>query len=284
MAATTTRRRSHFAACALALVVLLAAAVSVAAAADTTDIAVAPAADGIQSGETTTVDVIVENADGGVGALNASITLSNPDAATIEEVTIHGDPSLENVSERPDGVDVSAALADTADTGEVTIVTVVLRGGSPGETAIDVNTRVLGDEDGSAYTVADTERPTLSVIAADGSGSGVDGESVSGSGDSAGSGSNDSSAPESGGPSDAIGADGETTADGNGGASSGEGAEPSGDSDGSAGDSDGSNGGASAGSDGGDDDSSPERPFTLYGPAGALGVLVIGALVLSRLR
>ncbi|WP_336023211.1 hypothetical protein [Halobellus salinisoli] len=271
MAAATTRRRNRFAACALALVVILAGAVSVAAAADTTDLGVSPEADTLDSGATTEVDVIVENADDGVGAINATVTLSNPDVASIEDVTIHGDPGLDNVTERDDGVDVSAALVDTDDTGRVTVLTLVVRGESAGETAIDVNMRALGDEDGAAYTVADAERPTLTV------------DDASSSNDSDSSDSNSVEEPVDDSEDDSGADDSGDAADES---STGGSSESSGDddSDASTGSGDGPAEAIPEELESGGNELSTDRFSTLYGPAGLLGIVAIGALAIYRFR
>jgi len=167
MTAITDRRYARYGACALALVVLLGGAVSVAAAASTTNVDATAETDRLSPGDTTAIDVVVENADGGVGAFEATVTLSDPGAASVADVTLYGDPSLSNVTERADGVEVSSALADTQDTGRVTIATVVVSADEPGETEVDVTIDVLGDEDGEAYAVDTVDRPTLSVVADD---------------------------------------------------------------------------------------------------------------------
>lgn len=163
--------RAASAALAAAAVVLAGVAVG-AAAATTTDVAVAPASDSLEPGEETVVEVVVEDADGGVGAVNATVTLSDPAVATVENVTLHGDPGLSTVTERADGVEVSAALADTDDSGRVTVATVVVRAERSGETAVEVNVRALGDEDGAKYAVGSVDRPTLSVAGSDSGGDG----------------------------------------------------------------------------------------------------------------
>ena len=173
MAATTTQRHTRYLACALALLVLAGTAVGVAAAAGTTNVVVSPETDSLEQGDTTTVDLVVESTDGGVGALNATVAFSNPDVASVEDVTIHGDPGVSNATERPDGVALSAALGDTDDTGSVTVATVLVAADEPGTTALDVTVDVLGDENGAAYAVGSVDRPTITV-AVDGSGSSED--------------------------------------------------------------------------------------------------------------
>mgnify|MGYP002762496500 FL=1 len=172
MSATSTRSRIRAAACTLVVASLLASAAGVAAAAGTTDVGVTAARAQLPSGETTTVDVVVETAAGGVGALNATVALSNPDVASVERATLHGDPGLERTVDRDDGVGLSAALADTDDEGSVVVATVVLRGENPGRTELDVTINALGDEDGRSYTVGTVEQPTLTVVGDAAAGSG----------------------------------------------------------------------------------------------------------------
>lgn len=202
MAGSDDTPRTRRAAAVAALVVLLAAAAGVAAAAGSTEIGVSPATDTLTAGETTQVDVVVESADGGVGALNATVTLSNPGVASIEDVELHGNPSLNKVTDRPDGVAISAALADTDDTGSVTVATVVVRGEHAGSTDIRVNVRALGDEDGAAYSVSATERPSLTVT-----------EDEQSSPDAGNAAPNDAGGADSG-DGDSDGADGSDAGDG----------------------------------------------------------------------
>jgi hypothetical protein len=191
MARTTHRRCVRLGALALALAVVLGAVSGVAAAAGTTSVGVSAEATDVAAGETTAVDIVVEDADGGVGAVEATLTLSDPAVASVADVTFHGDPGLTDVSERDDGVELSAALADTADTGRVTVATVVLSADGAGETAVDVDVESLGDEDGTAYTVDSVDRPTITV-AADGSGSDGSGSSGAGGSQADATGSGDS--------------------------------------------------------------------------------------------
>ncbi|MFC6873724.1 hypothetical protein [Halobellus marinus] len=149
--------------CLLTLAVLFASTVGGAAAAGTTDIGVVADRDALAPGEATTVEVVVVDADGGVGALNATVSLSNPDVASVESVTLHGNPDLKRITDRADGVGLSAVLADTEDVGHVIVATVVLRGEEPGRTSVDVDLSVLGDEDGTAYSVGTVDRPTIAV-------------------------------------------------------------------------------------------------------------------------
>jgi hypothetical protein len=278
MTAIGTRSGVRAAACALAFATLFASTIGVAAAAGTTDIGVTAERDALTSGETTTVEIVVEDADGGVGALNATVTLSNPDIASVENVTIHGDPRLERITERDDGVGLSAALADTDDVGSVTVATVVLRAEQPGQTSVDLDVRALGDEDGAAYSVGNIDRPTITVN--DVSGSSSDAQTSSGSvDDEAASESVDEGAtPES---TDDEAAS-ESTDDGSTDSSANQ---ESGDNDDTTGgdDQSGSAGSASAGQ---LVETAGGPMAVISTPAGAIGavVVILGAFVLRRLR
>ncbi|MDZ5812793.1 hypothetical protein U4E84_15720 [Halorubrum sp. AD140] len=277
MTATGTRSDVRAAACAIAVAALFASTVEVAAAAGTTDIGVAAERDTLESGETTTVDVVVADADGGVGALNATVTLSNPDVASVESASIHGDPGLERVTERADGVRLSAALADTDDVGSVTVATVVLRAEGPGQTSVDADVRALGDEDGETYTVGDVDRPAITVHDASDPSSEAPTSAESAADDPASGSTDDETTP---GPSEdetASGAtDDETTGDS-------EGREPDDSDDATGGDdqSD-SDGSASAGQV--VETSGGPTPAVLS-PVGVVGaVVIIAAFVVRRLR
>lgn len=273
-----TRSGARAAVCALALATLFASTIGVAAAAGTTDIGVATERDALAPGDTTTVEVVVEDADGGVGALNATVTLSNPDTASVENVTIHGDPGLERVTERADGVELSAALADTDDAGSVTVATVVLRAERAGQTSVDVDVRALGDEDGAAYSVGHVDRPTIAV------------DDVSGSSSDA----RTSSASTSDGTASGSADDEETPASTNEEAASESPSDESTDSSGSrdTGDNDDTTGGDDRGEPDGSASAAPlvetsGSPMTaLFTPVGAIGsvVVLLGAFVLRRLR
>jgi PKD repeat protein len=163
------------------LSVLLAAAVALsvtagfAGAAATTDLTVSITDDDntVESGDTTTVEIAVANADGGVGAAELGVELSDPGVATITDVSVLHDPgSTDNaIVGGGQSADIKWAFADSPDTGSVTIVEVTLQAASPGSTDVDVvqnsNTGnlVVGDEDGAGYTLDTVGSSTLTVEA-----------------------------------------------------------------------------------------------------------------------
>ena len=101
-------------------VVFPASAMPVSAAGPTT-VSLSPTSSTVAPGATTTYDVVVENASGGVGAYTFNISVQDPSVGEITDVSLGGSPGLTNIdfSEDNSSVDVQAALANTADTGEV---------------------------------------------------------------------------------------------------------------------------------------------------------------------
>jgi hypothetical protein len=122
--------------------------------------------DRVAVSETTTVRVVVDDVDGGVGAYDLVVGLSDPSVATITDVRLVGDPGLQtvNVSSNGSRARLNAALLDTDDAGTVTIATVTLSGVAPGTTDVSLSVSALGAEDGSRYPV---ESRSASVTVAD---------------------------------------------------------------------------------------------------------------------
>jgi hypothetical protein len=121
----------------------------------------------IAPGETTTVDVVVENADGGVGAYNVTLSVGTPEVAAIEAVETRGSPGMKTVDSSEDGssVVVTAALMNTSNAGSVTIATVTLRGSAKGSTDVAIAPTELGDESGRGYDIGEIRNATLAVDA-----------------------------------------------------------------------------------------------------------------------
>ncbi|WP_017342184.1 hypothetical protein [Halorubrum sp. T3] len=134
---------------------LLTAATAPAAAATDTSVRLAAAEEPTAVGETTTVAVVVESADGGVGAYDLTVAVEGPDVASVVDVAVAGGPGARDVEIAPDGSNASvrAALMDTDDAGEVTVATVTVRGESVGSADLAVSVETLGDERGRAYAV-----------------------------------------------------------------------------------------------------------------------------------
>jgi hypothetical protein len=115
----------------------------------------------------TTYDVVVESADGGVGAYDFAVTVDNHSVASFENVEVYGGSPTEttDVTVDDDGSTASAvvALANTSDTGSVTIATVTISGDNTGASELSLAVNALGTEDGDAYTVTETSGGTVTV-------------------------------------------------------------------------------------------------------------------------
>ncbi|MFB6092297.1 MAG: hypothetical protein ABEK02_04715 [Haloquadratum sp.] len=136
-----------------------------AASAGSTSVRLAPTTATVAEGGSQTFDIVVSNADGGVGAVTATISVGNTDVAAIRDVELHGDPGVRTVDVARDGskVFVRAALMDTDDTGRVTIGTVTIAGAGPGTSDVSLAVSSLGNETGSPYDVGTTPGSSLTV-------------------------------------------------------------------------------------------------------------------------
>jgi hypothetical protein len=117
----------------------------------------------VDVGETTTFDVVVSNADGGVGAYNVTVGVADSSVASITDVELGGDPAFTDTFGSGDATTVRAAGADTADTGEVSILTVTVEGVENGTTDVTVDVNALGTEAGVNYAVPQATGATLTV-------------------------------------------------------------------------------------------------------------------------
>jgi len=171
-----------------AVLVSIVASAGLVAGAGATPVSIDPGETSVSVGDSTTVDVVVESADGGVGSLDVAVTLSNGSVATITDVSVAGNPEFV----QNDGNDTTRRVVangiDTNDTGSVTVVSVTLRGNVSGTTAIDLTATALGDENGTEYDITDTVDGQLTVTADDtdagGSGANSGGTSTSSGGSS----------------------------------------------------------------------------------------------------
>ena len=150
----------------LAMVVVLSGFTTIpVSAGGVTQVSLQPANQTVAADGTVTYDLVVNNADGGVGAYEYTIEVSDSSVAEITDISLGGNPSHTDVNIADDGssVSVAAALADTADTGSVTIATVTVQGQSAGDVDITANIADLGDETGDTYSVTGVSNGTLTV-------------------------------------------------------------------------------------------------------------------------
>ena len=115
--------------------------------------------------------MVVDSADGGVGAYDFTVSMVDPSVASISDVAVNGNPNDQttDVSIPDDGssADVTVALANTSDTGSVTIATVTVQGDEAGTSDIGLAVDALGTEAGEPYTVTGTTGASITVEAVD---------------------------------------------------------------------------------------------------------------------
>ena len=115
----------------------------------------------------TTLDVVVDGVDAGVGSYDLTVGLADPGVALIANVTAAGDPDRQFVT--IDGtnrsVRIDAIGTDTDDDGSVRIATVVLTGAASGQTGVSLTVDSVGDENGTRYAVDSTTGAALNVTA-----------------------------------------------------------------------------------------------------------------------
>lgn len=165
----------------VALTIILGVIVAPVGAATTTSIEINPRSTDLAIGETTTIEIVVGQVDGGVGAWAGTVNLSNGEIGEITQVTLHGNPDFKTVDISPsnDSVYFDSALANTTQTGSVAIVSVTIRGTANGKSKIRLNIDALGDELGNSYTIIGSSDGTLTVGNGSSAGGGIDGENQS---------------------------------------------------------------------------------------------------------
>lgn len=136
---------------------------------DTTETTVVlePADETVHVGETTTYDVVVEQADGGVGAYNFTVSARSGAVASLRDVSLESNPDVQktDVTYASDNTSVQAvaALSDTRDSGRVTIATVTVAGEAAGTSDLQLTVTALGTESGQSYEVTGTRDSSITV-------------------------------------------------------------------------------------------------------------------------
>lgn len=128
-------------------------------------VSVVPATQTTSEGETVTYDVVFETADSGVGSYNFTLTSANASVAQFTDVTLNGDPGVSEVNFTTNGsrLSVDVALADTNDTGSVTLATVSVKSINTGTTDLALSVGVVADEQGNSYTIAEDTGTSINV-------------------------------------------------------------------------------------------------------------------------
>jgi hypothetical protein len=150
------------------VVVSVTAPLAAAAGATTVSLALADASVGV--GNTTTVEVVVDSATGGVGAAEFRIAVDDPSVARITDVTVLGSGATRvNVSANGSWVDVEYAFRDTADSGSITVAEVTVERIATGEAELTLDPAagndavLIFDENGTGYDVEVGTPATLTV-------------------------------------------------------------------------------------------------------------------------
>ncbi|WP_135855057.1 dockerin type I domain-containing protein [Halorussus salinus] len=153
----------------------------------TSEVNLSPASELTGLDQTTTFDVVVTDVDGGIGVYDLTVSLDDTNVGTITDATVvnSGSSALSDVQVADDGASATleVVLADTADTGAVTVAIVTVETANEGTTDLNLDVAELGTEGGSAYEVTATDGATLEVSqlvvgdsanpAADGDGDGL---------------------------------------------------------------------------------------------------------------
>ena len=136
-----------------------------AARAGSTTVRLAPTTASVDEGATRTLDIVVSEADGGVGAVSGEIAVAESEYAEVVDLELQGDPGLQNVTvaDTGDRVTFEGALMDTTQTGAVTVGEVTVRGRLEGTTDLALSIDSLGDEAGEPYDVGGTPDTALTV-------------------------------------------------------------------------------------------------------------------------
>jgi hypothetical protein len=172
---------------ALLVAALLAAAAlapaGVGAAGPGTATGISPSEAEVAAGETTTFTVTVADASEGIGALNATVSVGDTDAATVTGVSLAGDPGYSESGVGDDGESATlyaAWLGSPIEAGsDVTVATVTVEGAAAGETDLALDVHALGTAGGAQYEVTAEEGAGLSVTDGSDGGDGSDGSDPS---------------------------------------------------------------------------------------------------------
>jgi PKD repeat protein len=131
-------------------------------------VALEPATQTASPGTTATYELVVENADNGVGSYEFDLASSNTSVAAISSVEVAGSSAsdtLTTVDVASDGstATVSVGVADISETGDVTLATIEVDASALGSADLSVPNAVVGDTDANSYTLEDTFGAELTV-------------------------------------------------------------------------------------------------------------------------
>ncbi|MDQ2054593.1 PKD domain-containing protein [Halobellus sp. H-GB7] len=132
-----------------------------------TSVSLSPANGESSVGGTTTYELVVDDAEGGVGAYTATVSVDDPSVGSITDVELQGNPAEEtseaNIAADGSSVAIDAALMNTADSGSVVVATITVQGEAAGSTSLSTAVEAIADEDATTYAVTGTNGASLTV-------------------------------------------------------------------------------------------------------------------------
>lgn len=125
----------------------------------------APGSVALAPNGTATVDIVVADADGGVGAGNLTVRVGDPAVAGITNATLLGDPGIGEATVAEGGGVARATFALRSDNGSspAHVLRLTLRGTAPGSTGLSLAAPSIGDAQGNSYFVASTQAGDVTV-------------------------------------------------------------------------------------------------------------------------
>lgn len=145
----------------------IAAIAGPAAAAEETELVLEPADQAVETGDVAAYDVVVTDAQGGVGSFDLAVTVEDPAVAEVANVSYADDPAFTNRPSDGQTAQLAATGMDTPNGGSVRVATVEVAATDAGSTALSLSVSDVADESGRSYDVTGTGGATLSVSAPD---------------------------------------------------------------------------------------------------------------------
>jgi hypothetical protein len=134
-----------------------------------TTVSLVPADQQTAVGASTTYEVVVDSANGGVGAGEFAVSVDDTSVATISDAEVLNGAIVESVV-TDSSIEVDYYGADTAETGSVVVATVTVAGVGDGTTGLTLEATsgnadvLLFDEEGTGYDVTGTNGASLEVL------------------------------------------------------------------------------------------------------------------------
>lgn len=147
----------------LAVLPIISVIIGGVAASGTTPVALSPYDGPAEPGMTIEYEIVVENATGGVGSVNATVATNDTSVVHIKNISTRREATFTRSDVAADQATFAATGMDTLDTGRVTVATATVVTDGPGYAALSLSVTALGDEEGRSYTLSETEGRVLAV-------------------------------------------------------------------------------------------------------------------------